>query len=664
MSADLHFASLPLGAVRPEGWLWSVLKRQAEGLTGLMEEIKPRPGFRVNPVNRDSVWRGGNRGRYNPAATAADRAPYYVRGLVATAFVLNDEKLQHQAGDWLGYWFASQEPDGNIKAKGVSDYEWWPRIIIADAVRLYYEGSKDMRAIAFLSRFFSFQSKNLEKHPLSRMKRYYSEWHNRASFRGGDNMDIVTWLYRLNEDPALYTLTRLINKQTFPWEKFLMERDLIQTDALNLAHGLRVPALNYILRPDDELYRIAREAFRKMMIQHGQVSGSLSGDKKTAGRRPTAGTELCTVVELLRTMLLNIGVLGTPYFADYAERLAYNALAAAIAPDFRSHQSFSQANQVYCTSGNHGFEANRTDFSYRYGDALTFGAPAGSSCCFYNFHLGWPMFVSAMWMKYRKDGLVAVLYGPCRVETEIKGVKVCIHEKTSYPFTEEIILDIKCEQPVDFALLLRIPEWCREGQARLAEDIYRGYGGTFIPIRRTWQKREVITLDFPMEARIRPWYRDALMVKRGPLIFALNPAEEWVSMENSGEFPSYEVVPAAEEPVKKRGWKFKAPPAWNYGLEKNSSCKVSAPDVYSPEDNSINAIDFPGYFPWSPETVPVKIRLPGIRVTNWERSSGIRAGGLNAGPLPDKPAADKNTTELTLIPYGAARLRISTFPII
>jgi uncharacterized protein len=58
-----------------------------------------------------------------------------------------------------------------------------------------------------------------------------------------------------------------------------------------------------------------------------------------------------------------------------------------------------------------------------------------------------------------QQGLVATLYGPCEVDTEINGVRVKITEETDYPFNEEIVFTITVDHPVMFELALRKPSW-------------------------------------------------------------------------------------------------------------------------------------------------------------------------------------------------------------
>jgi hypothetical protein len=61
--------------------------------------------------------------------------------------------------------------------------------------------------------------------------------------------------------------------------------------------------------------------------------------------------------------------------------------------------------------------------------------------------------------------------------------------------------------------------------------------------------------------------------------------------------------------------------------------------------------------PFTPDGAPVDIKITGRRVPQWTLVNG------SAGPLPPSPVLSREPDEtLTLIPYGAAKLRITTFP--
>ncbi|NLM24255.1 MAG: hypothetical protein GX210_09270 [Firmicutes bacterium] len=649
---------LPLGAVKPTGWLRATLCAQKDGLTGLLDQVPPRRGAGANPVRSDSVWLGGEVGG-DFILCRSERAPYYVRGLVALAYVLRDRSLMEKAQVWLDYWFAHQGSDGQLRARGVSDYEWWPRMLILDAVRLYYEATRDQRALVFAARYFNFQLKHLARHPFAKNLKPYPDRVSWSGYRAGDNLDLVLWLYRHTGDRQLARLAEEIRQQSYPWEDYFLLKESPSCHGVNLAHGLRKPAVQYQLWPGESLLKATREGLRKTMAAHGQVSGSFSGDEYTHGRGYTQGTELCTIVELMRTYETLIAILGVAGYGDALERLAYNALPAAVAPDFRSHQYFSQPNQVYCTLGPHGFQSNKLDPPWPVGpwyrDALAFGAPSGYPCCLYNFHQGWPLFAASMWMAAREGGLAAVAYGPCRVETSIYGNPVAVEEKTAYPFDGRITLTVSCPDPTPFSLLLRVPGWCTQARARVGEEHYEGRSGSFLTIHRTWWEGDTVELELPMSPSLRPWDPGVAAVEYGPLVFAFNPAERWVPASRD-PFPTYEVVPDPEKPSKRgKEWRFETGPSWNYALPADASLEICRRD---PD---------PSAFPWTPEAAPLFLRTHARRLPEWGRTGG--RAGLNAGPPPVPLSAGASSggsawEEISLVPYGCARLRISMFPLL
>ena len=65
-----------------------------------------------------------------------------------------------------------------------------------------------------------------------------------------------------------------------------------------------------------------------------------------------------------------------------------------------------------------------------------YGLEPNFGCCTANFHQGWPKFTASLWMYSQDDGLVAALYSPSEVHTEVRGTPVHLVEETDYPFRE------------------------------------------------------------------------------------------------------------------------------------------------------------------------------------------------------------------------------------
>ena len=76
------FLLLPLGAVRPTGWLRRQLEVQAQGLSGHLDETWP-------DVGPESGWLGGK-------GESWERGPYFLDGLLPMAYLLEDRRLKEK----------------------------------------------------------------------------------------------------------------------------------------------------------------------------------------------------------------------------------------------------------------------------------------------------------------------------------------------------------------------------------------------------------------------------------------------------------------------------------------------------------------------------------------------------------------------------------------
>jgi hypothetical protein len=95
--APRAFEPLPLGQIRPAGWLRDQLQIQANGLTGHLHEFWP-------DVAR-SQWIGGD-------VEGWERGPYWLDGLIPLATLLDDARPRATADYWVERILASQRPDG------------------------------------------------------------------------------------------------------------------------------------------------------------------------------------------------------------------------------------------------------------------------------------------------------------------------------------------------------------------------------------------------------------------------------------------------------------------------------------------------------------------------------------------------------------------------
>lgn len=166
---DPAFHQLPLGAIRPRGWLRDQLRLQADGQTGQLEDVWPD----VGPA---SGWLGG-------PGESWERGPYYLDGLLPLAHVLDDRKLLDRAAPWIEWMLGSQQESGWFGPPG--DDDWWPRMVAVKVLIQHADATGDARVDPFLTRYFGYQLAHLPERPLR-------SW-GRA--RGADNAFSVLWLH-------------------------------------------------------------------------------------------------------------------------------------------------------------------------------------------------------------------------------------------------------------------------------------------------------------------------------------------------------------------------------------------------------------------------------------------------------------------------------------
>ncbi|MFH5183821.1 beta-L-arabinofuranosidase domain-containing protein [Paenibacillus sp. TAB 01] len=319
------FESLPLGSIKPEGWLRNQLRIQADGLTGHLEEHWP-------DVGPDNGWIGGQ-------GESWERGPYYLDGLLPLAYLLEDQRLIAKANKWVEWTLASQREDGQFGPARIETVnrdvdrrqDWWHTMIMLKVLMQHEEATGDERIVPFLTRFFDYVRLHIIEQPLR-------GW---AEARGSEMLLCILWLHGRTGQEALLELADIIAEQTTSWSEIFhdfpywrkIEKWDWTTHVVNVAMGLKLPAIRYLLHGDPKERDSVHRGIDSLMTYHGQAHGMFSGDEWLSGTHPSQGVELCAVVEYMYTLEQLTRILGEGKFGDILERVAFNALPAAISPD-------------------------------------------------------------------------------------------------------------------------------------------------------------------------------------------------------------------------------------------------------------------------------------------------------------------------------------------
>lgn len=636
------YIKLPLGTVKPSGWLKSQLEDQAAGLTGNLDDFWP------DLVN--SAWRGGN-------GEAWERGPYYLDGLVPLAYLLNDEHLISKVKTWIEPIISSSSDTGWYGP--VKNKDRWPLSVSNKVLMQYYEATGDKKALDVLLKYFRYLHDSKPDWP-------DKDW---RGVRAMENAVTGYWLFRQTGEKWILETIASIQKNSSDWtayyEKFPWDSaasadkkiplnwgpDGLTAHVVNNAMAIKYPGLWYQQSKDERFKNAVFSGIQKYDLNHGQPGGRFSGDEHLAGKSPAQGSELCSVVEYMFSLEELYEIFGENSLADRLEYLTYNSLPGTTTPDMWSHQYDQQANQVLVSAAKRNWTTNG-DYSNIYGLMPDF------ACCLANMHQGWPKFTECMWMATNDNGLALVSYAPSQVKAKVANNReVTISEETDYPFKGSVKLTINTDANVKFPLELRIPGWADSVRIRYKDKILKLKGISNYRIFEKWKNGDQITIDLPMQIRNVKEFNKSVAVCRGPLFYSLRIDKDYKSVkinyDNFGYKGSVD-------------WEISPKSAWNYGLLIDSAdishgLKVSENPVtrfpFSDKGDMIWSADSGRYIRWN-QDAPVVITARGMKIPEWT----IKENSADVPPLsPVKPESEPEI--ISLVPYGCARLRITEFPV-
>lgn len=634
------YIELPIGAIKAEGWMQEQLIRMKNGMTGNLDKIYKKV------MGSRNGWLGGD-------GDVWERGPYWIDGLLPLAYLLDDDGLKEKVKPWIEWTLASQKPNGYFGPDTDRPYErglqrsnahdWWPKMVMLKIMQQHYSATGDQRVINFMTQYFKYQLAELPKTPLG-------NWTFWGAQRGGDNLMMVYWLYNITGEPFLLELGELIHKQTFNWTDVFLSQDHLSRQlsmhCVNLAQGFKEPVVYYQQNKEQKQIDAVKKAVIDIRRTIGLPTGLWGGDELLRFGEPTTGSELCTAIEMMFSLEEMLEITGDVQWADYLERVAYNALPTQITDDFSARQYYQQTNQVAATREWREFTTPHDDTD------VIFGELNGYPCCTSNMHQGWPKLVQNLWYATADNGIAALVYGPSNVKVKVaNGITVQIKEETNYPFDEAInfkfsFADKKIKKAF-FPFHLRIPEWCKAAIIRINGEVVNAdnYSGEITKISREWQQSDVLTLELPMEITSSEWYSRAAVIERGPLVYALKMNEKWEKKTFGPEDQDY------------GQWYYEvtSDSQWNYGLMEDDLKPQNIKQKFTIEKKNAVAA-----YPWNVENAPIVIKTKGYPVKGWK----IDRGSTGKVPYYTQQGGDFGEAhDIELIPYGCTTLRITEFPI-
>ncbi len=617
LKGKMQLSLLKPGAVKPTGWLRDCAIAMKDGYTGRSHEY--HEDFR-------KAWTLDKPSHFYPYECGA----YWLDGLARLAYQLDDAELlalmkervepvlsgMHENAI-LFYYFMNRTNAVDVAEFNKNAFFIRAAGQYARGLWAYYQASDDSRALRAFQHAYSGDRTWLQGH---------------ASIKG---ISAVMEAYRLcgTEKTAamfdmLYDRNQVRNPRV-PWHDYLLPPGTNELAFLNRPaswehwHGVMMcetlGSLAYgSLWTGDAHYLEKSLAWRDRINEIcEQITGSVVCDEHLARPGAYRGTETCVVAGQLWDDLIFLSLSGDGRFADHAEKLSFNTAPICTTRDARKHVYFQAPNRV--ASGDCG---NFVDGPKKSGGI--YKREHFPRCCMASLNRLLPLQIQSLWMA-RENGIAAVLYGPCTLETELSGAgKVHIEEKTAYPFEETIRLEVQTEKPAEFPIWLRIPAWCREPSIKIngkivADAPHKG----FVKIVRKWRTGDDVALVFPQEVSvvegvdIHSGGARFAGVMLGPLVMALN-------VEGDDENTHRADAP------------------WQFALDEKSFSATVMRSAVKPGFN------------W-PADAPVKVTASLVGGTWKHDAKNPRL------PKQDEISLGEDQT-LTLVPYACSRMRVTLFP--
>ena len=232
------------------------------------------------------------------------------------------------------------------------------------------------------------------------------------------------------------------------------------------------------------------------------------------------------------------------------------------------------------------------------------------------------------------NGIAATVYAPCEVSTIIGNVPLHIAEETEYPFRGTVRLSMNPESPLNFPLRLRIPAWVSDTKIKVnGESQPASSPNAFAVIERKWRSGDRLEIEFPLQPRVSKWFHDSVAVERGALVFSYGIGEDWVKLRARGLTADWQVYPKSQ---------------WNYALAVQTE---NAPTHITALESELTERPFSGH------KAAVTLSLKARKFPKWVAEESV------ADELPQSPVkSDEAEETIKLIPYAAAKLRITAFP--
>lgn len=609
------FTPLPIGEVRPQGWILEQCNLAKNGLVGTLDEYHHQfaEGWKSpcgKKVAKSCGW-------------AYEQNGYWIDGILRLGYLLNDTILVNKAKESIlasverlnktGFLMEQDLYEPYLEAK-----KWghWPNAVFGRAMLAYYQATGDksmLDAIYTIYKDYLKVSDNGKKFDL---------YHHLGRQLYGIETMLKAYSYGANPELKNIALKLIKSQDSLIQNRLKIHTEDIQNRKshkdfyhVHQGHGVtvnestKIPAIAYMWNGNKSYLEVAEKAYDDIEINHMLPNGVHSASEALNGIGGYKPSETCNIIDYSWSNLYLYQITGNSKYGDRIERAFFNAGFGFLSRDYKLHAYYQSPNRIN----------NKIPRKPGPGGSFLLEPSHGVLCCTGNLARLMPNYIMHMLMRSSDNGLAMNLYGPFSAKTVVKGKQVEINCKTQYPFNENLNVSLKTSGSVNMPLYFRVPEWCNNPTISVNnKKIKSSSVNGFIKISKDWRNGDNIEITFPMQPRILngKTYKgvDFASIYNGPLLFS---------------YPIKDIKPNTPDSAQH----------WQYALSKN---------LNNFEVVKNNTID---------RSFKSGINLK-IKAHKYNRDIGNNNYGI-----PSMKGIETEEENITLVPYCNSIYRISMFPV-
>lgn len=563
------FHSLPLGSIKPTGWLKEQMQKDIDGFVGNLDQI-------VSELINDPIYGEGRLQKHSKVKDLgnskegdaegdeqykwwnSETQSNWWDGYLRNVFLIGDKDGIEKAKEYVEAILKTQDEDGYI---GIYDKELrykfnsengelWSKASLYRGLLAYYEFTKDEMVFEAVKRAVE---NVMQNYPINAS----SPFNSGTSFNGGVShgltfTDILERMYfhtqnQKYRDYALFLYKDFSN--TYQSEADVQLKNILNPNYILKSHGvhtfehIRALIISKYTSQNAELSK-ALDIYLERIKNVTSISGGAIGDEWIAERNADAthtGYEYCSLQELLDSYSLLLQKTGNTDIADNVENTFYNAAQGSRNP-YHSCIAYLKTDNSYEMLGtkNGEVEPDRKQTRYKYSPAHQDVAV----CCNPNAGRISPYFIQNSWMKENETILVVTLLMPNILETTLNGNKIQIENVTQYPYENDFKFKIAQANLSNFTLKIRKPNWVQKiktnEKIRIEND--------FIVIERDFSPNDYVDISFETDIKIKTDNTGSHYFTYGAMLYALPiNAKEITGKTYMGNFIDFTYEPTSPE---------------------------------------------------------------------------------------------------------------------